>query len=427
MKKSILVALVLVSSLFVAAMPANAGGAERPEWQVGDSWSMGNTLDLSQYAQEIQESLDDMDMEGSFNIQGGVGMYVTMKVIDDDATVDDATCYKLSIKGAIGVNMKADVSFSMTMESESMTISGWATATVDVWIDGYIYLTVDEIALKKMDYTLKADLKVEAEMNLAMSGVQQSMSILLEGTNLQIGFVGKFTPAFDLFRFPIVDDEEWTAPNVTTKFQVETSVSGSLRTKMVGGGLDTDTTMSLDELIPNMSETHTIDPEDLFDPRKMTITADKVGDDYNLYIEPQGIGLEDIFDDLPFGDMEMPSMVLVYTPAEQFINGMAYGTTGELMSILEPVTEDEVNTFYANPSGSVPGPGMDLMLIMLIVIIIAVVVVAVGVAAALRRKKPPAAQTLPPGQAPQYPPQPPQQPPQQYPPPPPPPPPPPQQ
>ncbi len=414
-RSSILMMLVLVSATVFAVMPASApGDAEKPTWNVGDSWSMGKSIDISQYNQDIQDILDLMGTGGSASLSGGVGIYNTLKVVDDDASVEGVTCYKTSLKGALGVNAFGEMSMSISDEfMGQMSMSGSATIELDVWIDGHVYFTVEKIAIKKVDITIKADVKAEGSADVTMEGISQSMSFLVEGKSLNIHYTTIFTPAFDFFDFPIVDGETWHAPDEDTEAEITGSASGSIRMKMTQGGMEVDTTVPLNEFLGSVSETDTIYKN------TMELSAEKSGEKYNIIVDPGdlGIGFGGIGG---FGIPDIPKFVIVYDPQDGFADSVGFEENGQYTPFMEPATEDEVDNFYMDPSASVPGPGLPLWLILLIVVIIIVVVVAVSAVAIKKRKKPsavpPPGQQMPPGQQ-QYPPQqpPPQGPPPQYP------------
>jgi len=433
MKRSIMVTIALLSSMFVALVPASAPGnvIEKPDWNVGDSWSMGKTVDLSQYEQEIQTALEQLGEGNSMEMSGGVGYYQTMKVVNDDYMIDNVKHYRLSIKAAFGANIEIDMTMSMDDDfTGPMSMNGWITAVIDVWIDGYAYFTIEDLAIKKVELVIKADMKIEAEMEMTQSGMTQSMTILMEASSLEIEFDVEFIPAIDIFDFPIEDGETWWIPEVDTEMDMSMYFDGSIKMKMSSGGLTLEETLDLSDPM------YQIDSTTIIDKHSIELTAAKSGSHYDI-----GIGTESLpMDFLPIDDIvpiaipEIPfEMTLQYNPEKGFVEGVGTGEDGGLA--LEPVSESDVDAFYADPSGSVPGPGLGLWLILLIILIVAVVVIVIAAVLVRRRRRKRQAEGVygPPGAPPQpgvqpYPPQqplpPPQAPPPQqpYPPPPPPPP-----
>lgn len=421
MKRSILVTIALLSSMFVALAPASAPGnvIEKPVWHVGDSWSMGKTVDLSQYQDEIQTALLELGEGNSMEMSGGIGYYQTLKVVNDDYMIDDIKHYRLSVKAAFGANVRIDMSISMDDDyTGPMSMDGWITAVIDVWIDGYAYLTVEDLAVKKVELVIKIDMKIEGEFDMTASGMSQSMSILMEATGLEIEFDLEFTPAFDIFDFPIEDGETWWIPEVDTEMDMSMAFDGTIRMKLSSGGMTIDESLDLSESM------YQIDSSSIIDKHTLELTAGKSGENYDIKVVAEGLPMEffpidDIGLPLDILDMsEIPmEMTFQFNPEKGFIESVSSGEGSDLA--LEPVSESDVDAFYADPSGGVPGPGMDLWLILLIILIVAVVVIVITAVLVRRRRKkraegvygPPGAQPPQPGVQP-YPPQQPQPPPQ---------------
>jgi hypothetical protein len=395
MKRSIILATVLLFSVFFVLAPANSSAqAEKPDWQIGDSWSMGKKVDLSKIEQDIKDILDQIpNNDITLHLSGGVGAYQTMKVVDDDVMVDGVLCYKNSIKGAIGVNANGD--FTMSMNDPSMgqiSGNGQMTAMVSVWIDGYQYFTVDEIATKKMDLTVKTDFKIEATIEMTSSGVTQNMEVLLEATGVQMHILEKYTPALDMLDFPIEDGETWRIPDVETTVEMEMSSEGSVRTKLSGSGYSTDTSVPLSNLIGSIPTTTVIDPDDPFYPQYMNASAEKVGSVYEITMELDSLMLPS-----PSIGYDLPTIKFIYDPGQGYFTSSNLEINGETISIMEPTTEEEVDSFYLDPVGSsVPSPGLELWLILVIVGIVVAVIVAVAAIIIVKRKKPPEVQPAPP-------------------------------
>jgi hypothetical protein len=387
MRKSAIIAFLLISSMFFALTPVSAPStaAEKPTWHVGDSWSMGKSVDLSVYQQEIQNYLDEMGEGSSAQISGGIGYYQTIEVVDDNAKVGNETCYDLSFKGAFGANLEGDMSMSMNVEDLQMPMDLWISVVIDIWIDGHIYFTVDKLAFKKIDLVIKAEIMVNGDMSASYGGQQESGTILVEGKNIQIEFSLTFTPALDIFDFPIESGETWGVPDADTEQEMVVDSSGTLKLKMTSGGQTMQETLDLSDEEYQVDETMSIAKNSI------EITAGKVESKYELGVDASGFDMGGM-DMIPIDDLGLPSMpeepsemTLTYDPEDGFVESAGVGMGEGMEFALEPASKSEVDTFYADPSANVPGPGLSLWMILLIIgVIIAVVVV---IAAVLVRRK----------------------------------------
>ncbi len=399
-----------------------------PTMTVGDGVYWGGVKDIGA---EIEDELDttlaefeNMGFDVSYDINGGIGAYFGIEVAGNDSDIDGITCYDIAITGAIaidvGLTASVDGSISEGGYDVSVDGSGDGYVEVEINLDGHMYLTVDKLALAKIDLTLTAEgqgeLHLDAEMS--MEGMTQSIKADAEMSidDVQIDFDLSFDPPLDIYQFPMWEGKEWYVPGY------DTNVSGSLDAK---GTVTYDYTATIPGE-PTQSDSNTT----------------------NLATE---IGSNDFFETIPGGEYDYQDggggtlLTCVYASGDTFIIetdmgnafGMDYGTrqipdvesmipttglqyngqtglitgmtvNGEVMT--SEVTSADVKEFAEDPLAEVKsvtgghdsGFGAGLLGIILIGVIVIIVVVVVVVM--LTKKKSPPPQQYPPQQDGQQPP-----------------------
>ncbi len=438
-------------------------GAEVPDWNIGQGWSFGNIVDIedelgTELEQGLQE-LENMGFDTNLEINGGIGAFFGIEVVDDDVMVNGEECYDVEVYGALGIDLgiEADVDGSTAFLGSTITVDGVGDgkAKGEAVLEGNMYFTTDQLAIAKIDLTVTADLKADVHIDATIEAEGEKMDITADASisvdDVEIQFILSFDPPLKIFDFPIKEGDVWYVPHM------DTEVSGSLNAQ---GTVKTEITATIPGE-PAMDESDTVDlsneigDNDFFEivpggpgdwygeggGTEFTCT-DLIGD--NIYIIETSADDAMAFIDLP-GTRQLDSILdptsmigdssagVEFDANSGFVTGVTMN--GEVMT--DTVTMEEVKDFTADPQGEVAdvtgGAGGDSGIFGLILIIIIVVVVVVVMVVVIKgRQKPqqpqyqqqPYPQQQPYQQQPydgqqqnyQQPPPPPQQPPQQYPP-----------
>ena len=226
-------ALFAMAMILSAATPVLAQGANAPTLTVGDSAYFGTIMDIGEeYKAEIDEALaeiENMGVDVNYDVNGGAGMYFGWEVKSNSADVNGVTCYDIALMGAVGVDFGIDASVdgTVTEEGYTMTMDGGGDATLkfEATLDGHLYLTVDELAVAKIQLTLKADGRFNADIDASVSASGMNMDVTAKATatidKVQFDLTVEFDPPIDIYDFPINQGDEWYVP------AQETAVSGS--------------------------------------------------------------------------------------------------------------------------------------------------------------------------------------------------------
>ncbi len=205
-----------------------------PTMTVGDGVYWGGVKDIGA---EIEDELDtalsefeDLGFDVSYDINGGIGAYFGIEVVGDDSDINGVMCYDIEITGAIaidvGLSASVDGSVSESGYEISVDGSGNGFIEIEVNLNGHMYLTVDELALAKIDLTLTAEGRGEVHLDadMSMQGTSQSIQADAEMSinDVQIDFDLAFDPPLDIYQFPMWEGKEWYVPGY------DTDVSGSL-------------------------------------------------------------------------------------------------------------------------------------------------------------------------------------------------------
>jgi hypothetical protein len=473
MKKilGLLLALALAGAALLA-LPANVTGQAEPlDWVVGTGWYFGETVNFDELQDEIDQGLQDLPpgFRADVNVAGGVGTYLGIEVVDDDADANGYTCYQVDISGAVGVDFGLDASVDGTYSDQGMSIdvdaSGNAFVVGEANLLISLFFTADtsrELVKIDAQFTAEAnaELSVDALVDLDMGGFggiegfdtnqhfDVKADVTAEAKNVVITGSILFDPPLDFFDFPIYEGDVWWVPEsgtqVTTTYSAQGTVEITADVTGIPNEPDVHETESMNLAVEIGSGTdgpNYVWQQTMFECVAVYgnnyIIETSAGDFINFFdwggVRQYGV---DYLDLLPVDDMiPVENAGVQYNADEGFITGLSID--GEVQT----TTSDEatVDNFAADPLGEVQGTtgghgsvgeggGGLLPLLILAIIVIVVVLVVVAMMANKGKKKnqgdmygaPPPQQPAP-YQQPPPPQQPPQYPPQQPPPPPPPP------
>jgi hypothetical protein len=244
-KTTITMAIAVMFGLMLAVPVVSAQGAQAPQWNKGDSWAMGKTVSLDQNdLKELSDGLNNSLGNGisHFDANAFVGAWVLFKVTDVTATE-----YKMQGKFAVKFQAEMDLKAEMKLPAPGhYTILELATVpmttrniTVHMIVDAAIVvdsqtvLTKDAVALKSFDLTLKVNAKVVLDMkgvpDLKVENGYATYAYKDMSATITLDFDGAinivFSPALDIFDFPINVGEQW---NVRSNATMSGSFSGQL-------------------------------------------------------------------------------------------------------------------------------------------------------------------------------------------------------
>lgn len=244
-KSTVAMAIVAMFGLMLAVPVVSAQGAQAPQWNEGDSWAMGRSVSVDQNdLKELSDGLNHTLSNGinRFDANAAAGAWVLFKVADVTATE-----YKM--QGRFAAKFHADIDLSVGMQLPApgqytilelpsvpktvRNVTMHVVVDAAMVLDSQAVLAKDTVALKNYNLTLK----INAKMALDMQGVPDlkvengyatyaykdlSATITFEfkgGINIA------FSPALDIFDFPINVGEQW---NVRSNATMTGSFSGQL-------------------------------------------------------------------------------------------------------------------------------------------------------------------------------------------------------
>jgi hypothetical protein len=167
--------------------------AELPVWEKDDQWSMGfyetfnedSFLNSGDGGSGDLSTLNMLSQYGKFEVDGSVGLYQTFTVVDTADTSTGVECYKVQVEQYYGAVMNMDVNLHMDENDAGAFGEEVSDFTMDLrmngyfWLEmdntGFIYFTVDELAVAREEVKIKADadMKMDAYMNLDMGDLNQ--------------------------------------------------------------------------------------------------------------------------------------------------------------------------------------------------------------------------------------------------------------
>ena len=411
-------------SLWVGGTPYVSGDpqAEVPTMTVGDGAYWGGVKDIGdEFEQELEQGLQEIENMGfdvNYDINGGVGAYFGIEVASDNADIDGVTCYDIAITGAIAIDFGLEASVDGTVSDSGYTVSvdgsGSGFLEFETNLDGHLYLTVDELALAKIDLTITAEGhgEVTLDADYSLEGVSQTITAdaNMDIEDVQIDFDLAFDPPLDIYQFPMWEGKEWYVPGYDTDVSGSLNAQGTISYDVYAavpgeGPVDESDTMNLATEIGNNDFFETI-PGGEFDywdggGGALFTCAYASGDIFIIETElgnafgymdygTRQVGIPDV------NDM-VPSTGIQYNGQTGMITGMTMD--GELMT--EEVTSEEVDDFAEDPLKEVASEtgghssGLDAGLLGIILIGVIVIIVVIVVVVMLTKKKTPPAQQYP--------------------------------
>ena len=313
----------------------------------------------------------------------------------------------------MGLEASVDGTVSEGGYSVSVDGSGSGYLEFEANLDGHIYLTVDELAIAKIELTITAEGHGEASLDAdySLEGVSQKITAdaTVDIEDVQIDFDLAFDPPLDVYQFPMWEGKEWYLPGYDTDVSGSLDAQGTVTYDVYAAvpgetPVDESETTNLATEIGNNDFFETI-PGGEYDywdggGGALFTCAYASGD---IFIIETDMG--NAFSSMNFGTRQgipdvnsmVPSTGIQYNGQTGMITGMTMD--GELMT--EEVTEEEVEDFAEDPLkevASVTGghsSGLDAGLLGIILIGVIVIVVVVVVVVMLTKKKTPPAQQYP--------------------------------
>ena len=256
--KSCLIALVtimLFAPLFSNGVLAEERNVyEKPTWIKGDKWSMGFERDLGNEFEDIERKIpmDELKEDGiddiNFDFKGFFGIYQTVEVVETSPS------YKLKFSRGFGLeavgsyemvgetekegkyyDVQEDENGDWNVPKETMTFSIDINFEFAIKITGFEYYD-ENLALEKMDiheeFAGKYELNVKNFPDFEEGDEEYDwdndtytldyMDVKYRDLNIKVGgnidfdILTEYSPALDIFQFPIVVGEEWTAYSEVT-------------------------------------------------------------------------------------------------------------------------------------------------------------------------------------------------------------------
>jgi hypothetical protein len=289
------ICLITLGFMSMISQPAQAGDAVTlPTWEEGDSWSMGF---YEEFDEDSLMSTDDFDSElsmftqfGTFDIEGSIGFYQTLTVLDVDDMTTGIECYKVEFEQYYAAVAEIDVGIHVDENDIpelsgvegiefkiDLDLSGYFWFQMDT--DGIIYFTVDELAIAREDINVEANADIDFYgfmnyvMNEGSSGgsseevyygteddvyyeeddyyeedydsyedslfpeeVEIDIKVTVE--DLVLAYVVEYEAPLDIFDFPIYPEESWSASSDATITLNE--LDGTISYDMAGNIPDSD-------------------------------------------------------------------------------------------------------------------------------------------------------------------------------------------
>ena len=419
--------------LWVGGTSYVSGDAEAtvPTMTVGDGVYWGGVKDIGdEFEQELEDGLqdfEDMGFDVSYDINGGVGAYFGMEVASDSTDIDGVTCYDIAVNGAIAIDLglEASVDGNINEGGYSVSVDGSGSGFIELEanIDGHIYLTVDELAIAKIDFTITAEGHGEATLDADydLGGVNQKITAdaTVDIEDVKIDFDLAFDPPLDVYQFPMWEGKQWYVPGYNTDVSGSLNAQGTITSDiyMKATGQDTVDEKETINLATEMGS------NDFFE----TIP----GGEYDYWIGGGGTlftcsyasgdifvietDMGSAFGGMDFGTRQIPDVNNMVPSTGFQYNGQTGLITGMTMDgdlMTEEVTEAEVEDFADDPLKEVASEtgghssGLDAGLLGIMLVGVIVIIVVIVVVVFLTKKKAPPVQQYPqqPGQQPPPPP-----------------------
>jgi hypothetical protein len=438
------VGLFMVGLLAVPLNVAAADPAQVPQWEKGDAWAMGKDTEYTpDEIDALKASLNENLSSGMFSALGiqitkldpeaRAQYYVLFEVVDKNATtytvkavtaVKVTTTMTVEVTGQFPKAGSYDSSESPLEEMfasdnlEAKTISADLTERFGMVLTTYLNVTIDDLAIESLygEYKAAASLDFDGKniptpeddgnyLNLTYKNYDVWVA-----AHLDVDLSVVFTPALDLFQFPLVDGEDWYTN------ESEATVSGHISGSIDARGLPAEIT---DQIFTDEFKAATgvtgfpIELDDLstddgpftdgsFGPQTSTIPSmwmhcTAVDDDTYEVTSDDGMDLEfssttgfltsssvtvdssTLSDDLPVDVPEQLSLVTsMMEPQTVDMETVSVETAQTNIDSISSYTSDVA-------SSTPPSGGIDLVIVLVIVIVAAVILV--GAVVMVRRKK----------------------------------------
>ncbi|MEW6221833.1 MAG: hypothetical protein AB1476_00720 [Candidatus Hadarchaeota archaeon] len=234
-----ILSLACAAFLMTAAAQVVAPQAGVPTWSVGDSWAMGAAdIDLTSIMDALVENMQQYLSGMTLNMTGEMSFYEMFEV-----TGQDSQFYNLAANQ--GVEMTSDVTISGAYSGQQMAATVHLVMTLKM--NGMMYFTKDDMRLSKYDGTM--------DLNMTMSGNAGTLGNLNMTMDVSGNISVTFSPALDLFDFPISVGDNWAINSTAT---ITGAISGKV--SMPGFGeipinqnLDSTVNLSISASCPNTS------------------------------------------------------------------------------------------------------------------------------------------------------------------------------
>ena len=217
-----------------------------PVLEKGQKWSQSISMDLNDMIGEldidklVEEAGKELKASGVFNTfdvdvdlnGGGIGLYMTSEVMEDNADINGEECYRVRNTIYFGSGLGIEASANIAGAGNSIKGSGSAEYYLEFDLVIDMWMTTDDLALSRIEATLKPSLTAEAAASVKASMDNINFDILggasVKTENIVATASIDFDRPFDIFELPIEENEKWTPEG---NFTGTASVSGKIRAK----------------------------------------------------------------------------------------------------------------------------------------------------------------------------------------------------
>ncbi len=242
---ALLIAGLMIVSLFAVCGTA-AADAGPPQWEEGDSWAMGKSIDLdanfADQIDELQQSLEQMQgvEVNQLQVDGQADFWLIFEVADVNDThytLTSSMGQKLIFSADVDVEAQipAEGTYNYTETPDMVTKSISLSASIDyaMVVNAEASIQKDTMAVE----TVTLDIQGSAEVDFSADNIP-----LPEENNEQVTYTHEsfdvnavfdldvtlnfeFTPALDIFDFPISVGEDW---EVNSDVEMSGTIDGVL-------------------------------------------------------------------------------------------------------------------------------------------------------------------------------------------------------
>lgn len=273
--------LVLAAvGVLVLAVPSTAADAEVPTHDVGDKVGFGTTIDLGAIAAylDLYDQTDENITINEREVDGSIDIWATMEVVEESAEA-----YTIRTVTATGVRLDFLLDVTSTQFPAAGTYPGdmssgfcmppdipvtTMTAVIDVDFE-YLATSVGDAKWTVSNFALMEDQTASSYDFLGTFRLTNAPSLdfnftsceftvayedhdLTASTAIEVDTTTTFSPALDVFHFPIMDGEVWSA-------NASATTGGTIQGTIDVGGLDPEAEAafftSLNEALESMDVT----------------------------------------------------------------------------------------------------------------------------------------------------------------------------